>query len=99
MSLSGRQNLAHIGCRAAIDLADAELVAHGIDNHEHDVADTIDRLSQELQVGHKAKHLVITAHAGAVDEVDARDIGAGRDHPWQDGIARGSQASPPVYAK
>src|SRR5262249_18286685 len=70
-----------------VNLPYAEICAHRIDNHEHDVADALDRLAQEAQVGDEAKHLVFTAHARAVDEVDVTGVGTSRDQPWQDGVA------------
>src|SRR5262249_49340006 len=53
--LERRENAAHVGCRAAVHLTDTEIGAHRVDDHEPDVADLLDLLPQELEVGNESR--------------------------------------------
>jgi hypothetical protein len=64
-----RQNAPHICSLSAVDLADAEVGAHRIDDDKHDIADALDRALQQRQIGDQAKRLILAGDACAVTAV------------------------------
>src|SRR5262245_25287415 len=86
-SLSGVRMLRTSVAERLSTLPIPEICAHWIDDDQHDVADPLDGLSQQVQVGDETKVRIFTTDASAINKVDAFRIGAGRYQPWQDSIA------------
>ena len=82
------EHRAHVGGAIAVDLADAEIGRDRIDQHQHNVADLVDLPPQHLQIGLQAEHAIVAGLAHHLDDLDARQIGAGGGQPRHDGVAR-----------